>query len=192
METLPDANGDPQPNPLYDPDHVPRYYTIDGNDDVHVYNKGKTWFDADSQTWLGDFHAGSWDMTSLSAYGPESPELDGATVMSMVPASGWLDESTLFSLWQEADSCHPGGPMLLDAFLYTSNSVMLSSLSNSVYQGQAVVNGGMVAADVGVFLPGPGDGSTGLQLNYDDRHQDVMKLNNGGGKIELRRGVRIR
>ena len=189
--TLPDEQGNPQQNPLYDPDHQPRYYTMFEGDDIQVYNKGKTWFDPSTGTWMGDDHPGAWNESDISAYAQGSAEVAGATVIPLVPG-GWLPSSALLSMWDDAEQSHAGGPMDIDAFLYTSNSIMMANMRSSVYGGQATVNGGVVAADVGVFLPGPADGSTGFQLNYDGRHRGALQLNGDVASIELRRGVRLR
>jgi len=115
----------------------------------------------------------------------------GASVVSLMPNDDWISATQLKSMWTSVESSHAGGPFEIDAFLYTSNSIMLLTRKSSAYAGQALVNGGLVAADLGVLVPG--NGGVGMQLNYDNRHTDVIRLRESTlGELELLRGPRIR
>ena len=56
-------------------------------------------------------------------------------------------------------------------------------------QGQMLLNGGIVASDVGLLIPGNG-ANGGLQLNYDRRLGDNWKLK-AGDNVVMRRLVSV-
>lgn len=53
-----------------------------------------------------------------------------------------------------------------------------------------LLNGGIVASDVGLLIPGAGRDSGGLQLNYDSRLQDNLNLE-AGDSVVMRRLVSV-
>ncbi len=187
--TLPGQNNTQVVNPLYDPNHKPRYYAVNQGDPVPIFNGGQTYFSAATKTWLGSEHASSWNTNGLSKYFPGNPMLANATVLSLLPANGWIDGAKLKEMWTATQNAHPGGPMQIDALLYTNNATFLLAPKGSVYKGQVVLNGGLIGADMGILVPGTG--SIGLQLNYDSRQNGVLKLQDTG-KVTLKRGFRIR
>ena len=79
--------------------------------------------------------------------------------------------------------------------LYTNNSIMTIARSTTAYQGQININGGVVAADVGMLVPGLKDKSAGTQtrgltLNYDTRQKAAFSLRASDNKITFTRALR--
>ena len=77
----------------------------------------------------------------------------------------------------------------MDALLYTNNATMFLAKRASAYAGQAIINGGLVGADMGILVPGTGD--VGLRLNFDGRHNGALQLRDTGS-VELVRSIRVR
>ena len=77
----------------------------------------------------------------------------------------------------------------MDAVLYSNNATMFLSRKATVYAGQGLINGGLIGSDMGILVPG--DGGVGLQLNYDMRHVDKIKLRNLE-RVTLVRGPRFK
>lgn len=169
---LPDKNGNLVDNPYYIPDYTPRYYTLGPGDPVYIYNKVKsTYFDPTTNTWQGKEHIDKYDVSkALTQYNPGDPELDGATIINLAP-DGWLTESQLKYFWIEDENARTSGnPFMVDALLYTNNSIFTLVRKASKTNGQMLVNGAMVAADIGVLV------GNGLQLNYDQRLGGYLKI----------------
>lgn len=189
------------PNPRYDPSYVPRYYGFGPGDEIPIYNKGALWFDAATETWRGDEEVPTWwDPTKLSLADPSDPTdpyLYGpggapiAVPSTVTPTGGWLSEEVYkLSSWY-FEQVRAGGPMQLDGLFYTNNSIFTLVSRFSDMKGQIVVNGALVAADIGMLAPGRpvGSGYTGprspissfaigLQLNYDQRVRRMLNVRN--------------
>jgi hypothetical protein len=80
--------------------------------------------------------------------------------------------------------------MNIDALLYTNNSTWALVRSSSIYKGQLILNGGLVAVDTGVLVPGSGGGA-GLQLNYDARQRNKLNIADTSGPATVRRSLWI-
>ena len=52
--------------------------------------------------------------------------------------------------------------------------------------GQVMVNGAIVAADVGLLVPGTG--GIGLELNYDNRSRTMLNIQTEGA-VSIRRRI---
>jgi hypothetical protein len=199
--TLPDATGTPVDNPLYVEGYTPRYYTLYGDNPVYAFNdkyvdsKGKesgTWFNAQSESWLGKEHISGFGSGGVSEFLPGHSALDGAAISPLMPNGRWLDDSQLIDFWTEtSNSLADGTPFELNAVLYSNNATMLLSRKASTYGGQAIINGGLVGADMGILVPGSEDGGVGLQLNYDFRQARAIQLRNLE-RVVLIRGPRLR
>jgi len=191
---LKDKYGNLVDNPYYIPGYRPRYYTLGPGDPVYIYNKGVlkqngkmdgTYFDPTTNTWQGKEHIDKYDTTKyLTQYNPGSPELAGATIISLAP-SGWLSESQLKNFWiADENSRPPGSPFKIDALLYTNNSIFTLARRDSKMEGQMQINGAIVAADLGVLVPG--NGGVGLQLNYDQRLKEFLKVKDPSKVVMIR------
>jgi Tfp pilus assembly protein PilX len=180
QEFLPDGNGGLVPNPNYIPGYQPRYYTLNDGDPVYIYNKsyvdnkGKVkgaYFDPVTNTWIGKEHVSNYDLNYLTKLDPGDPQLAGATVVSLSATNNWIDPVNLKGIW-DADEANrtPGEPFKIDGQLYTNNSIFTLTRKSSKTNGFMVVNGALVAADIGVLSGG------GLYLYYDQRLKTFLKI----------------
>ncbi len=190
---LPNKYGVLKDNPLYQPGYLPRYYVHGSGDPVLVFNKqGKKstkdhYFSVSNQTWMGKEHLGSYDLNYLTKYLPGSSTYDGATIVTLGPNASWISESTLSSFCTQVDAAHAGGPLEIDSLLYTNNSTFALVRNDSVYGGQMVLNGCLVAADTGILVPG--NATLGLQLNYDARLASKLNLTDITGPTTMTRSL---
>ncbi len=178
--TLPDVNGAPQPNPTYVPSYTPRYYVMNPGDPVYMFNKsfkdskGKekgTYFDPVTQSWKGKEHASSYDMNTLTMLTPGDPQLTGASINPLSSSNNWISATQLKDMWIADEATRPPGtPFQIDGLMYTNNSIFALSRKASNTTGKMIVNGSIVAADIGMLV------GNGLNLNYDQRLKDFLKL----------------
>ncbi|MCP5023156.1 MAG: hypothetical protein GY930_15470 [bacterium] len=180
-------------NPNFDPDHVPRYYVFNDSGTVPIHNRD-LYYNSTSNTWIGPEHAGSWGSNGLTlAYpgDPNDPILYGAgrpaALHSLAASDGWMSDALLsFYLKSERDAHERNEPLKIDAFLYSNNSIFGIVPKRGPMRGQLEINGAIVAADVGLLIPGAG--GVGLQLNFDNRSADLLNLNSEEG-ISMRRKI---
>lgn len=190
-------------NPDYDPSYVPRYYHFGDGDEIPIYNKGGMGYDTGSGTRIGDSEVPlSWDPALLTIVDPAdttSPYLYDssgnsiAALIEMTPEGGWItDETFKAGIEWFADNRTQGQPFQIDGLLYTNNAIMAIVNRFAQYEGQMVMNGAMVSADLGVLVPsikgnqashaGPNMPNSvfrvGLQLNYDERIRDLIQVQN--------------
>lgn len=179
QQFLPDANGDPVANGTYDPSYQPRYYTMNDGDPVYIFNKPVidngdqkgTYWDPASNSWKGKEHLTKYEMDKLTKLDPGDPQLVGASIVALDGTGGWISPSTLKNLWINSDAARaPGDPFKIDGQIYTNNSIFALTQNRSNSQGQMIVNGALVASDVGVLVP------TQLNLNYDQRLKSFLKI----------------
>ncbi len=178
--TLPDASGTPQTNPTYEPNYTPRYYVMNEGDPVYIYNKsfkdnkGKekgTYFDAASMSWKGKEHQSKYDLNTLTMLNSGDPQLTGATINSLSSSNNWITPSQIKDMWiADEGNRTPGTPFQIDGLLYTNNSIFTLSRKASNTTGKMIVNGSIVAADIGMLV------GNGLNLNYDQRMKDFLKI----------------
>lgn len=189
------------PNPNYDPKYVPRYYGFGPGDEIPIYNKGNIWFNSATGTWQGDAEVPTWwDPAKLTLADPKNPAdpylygVGGAPIAvpyTITATNGWVtDDMYKLSTWY-FEQIRGGGAMQLDGLFYTNNSIFTLVSRFSGMGGQIVVNGALVAADIGMLAPGRpvGGGYTGpkspfstfaigLQLNYDQRVRRMLNVKN--------------
>ncbi len=171
-------------NPLYEgPNYVPRYYSFNDGGTIPIYNKG-IYFDASSSTWVGKEHPGNWDQRRLTyadadnAGDPILYNADGSPKAAVYPltAGSWMSDAMLKLLMNQrasARSSRRSEAMQVDALLYSNNSIfgiIPNSLRNRGFDGKMTVNGGIVAADIGLLAP------TKININYDDRPKDLLNI----------------
>ncbi len=210
-----EADNDPSTwsveNPSYDPEHVARYYHFGEGDQIPIYNKGDIGFDAASGTWVGLAEVPlEWDPTLLTIVDPadtSSPYLFDASgnsiaaLLEIAPADGWIADLTFKAgIEYFGDNRTKGMPLHIDGLLYTNNAIMTIVNRFSQYEGQLILNGALVSADLGVLVPSiPSHKSSyqgadmpnspfrvGLQLNYDRRVKDLINVQNPN-QIKLER-----
>lgn len=189
--TLPGIDGAQVPNPGYDPNHVPTYYTMNEGNPVFVMNgaglpaekQSKLYFDAESGLWKGVDYTHKYSDELFQKIEYSDVEYQQANIEVLAPDDGWLSSQALAMLRAYAEATHPVGPMQIDALLYTNHAAFAMVRNLSKYQGQVVLNGGLVAADTGVLSPG------GIQVNFDSRPSEFVDLWDLTKPVALRRAV---
>ncbi len=147
-----------------DPSYTPRYYQLRDGDPIYRY--------------AGIGEHGSKYNSDFLAFTSSA----GDAVVSLSPAATgaggtpWISESVLKQIWINDNNNRPAGtPFQIDGLLYSRNAVFALSRRDSHTEGQMRLNGAMVAADIGVLVPGK-TGGVGMQLNYDQRVSTLLKL----------------
>lgn len=175
QQYLPDKNNVLVPNATYDPGYVPRYYTMNAGDPVYIYNKpaaGKgTYWDPSSLSWQGLEHIQNYDLTYLTKLNAGDPALASARTIALSSTNSWISPATLKDLWIADENARPSGSEFkFDGQMYTNNSIFALTRSSSKNGGKMIVNGAVVAADVGILTP------QSLKLNYDSRLKAFLKI----------------
>jgi hypothetical protein len=201
MATLSGPDGIAVPNPGHVPGHVPRYYAFGPNTTIPILPEDESWFDPLTRTWQGPETASPCDPRRLRTARPDDPRdpqlfaADGTPVSvlsSLAHTDGWIEAALYQQALAPFESTRAANtPMRIDALLYTSNALLCLAPRDSVFAGSLVLNGALVAADVGLLVPGKRDlverypnhssnpGSRyaiGLQLNYDPRPKAALRI----------------
>lgn len=199
--TLPGADGLPVTNPGYIAGYVPRYYSYGEGSIVPIYNKGPQYFDPHTSTWHGPETPISWNeflLTYANPANPSDPLLYGAdgrpkAVTSAIDhTGGWMADGVYKSAVEYFEAQRPRNtPMKIDGLLYTNNAIFGIVYRNSTFGGMLLMNGSLIAADVGLLVPGKKDRrgvfpnhsplsewAIGLQLNYDKRLKKALDIEN--------------
>lgn len=180
-------------NPYYVEGHVPRYYSFGEGTPVPIFNKDG-YFDPASQHWKSDERAADWDTSKLTlAYeadkgDPMLYDADGepiAVVSTVAPTGGWITDQFMGKLIAEHQKMRQSGSKTLeiDATIYSANSILgaVTPRGNSDLNGELLVNGGIVAADVGLLAPG------GTRINFDGRGARALAITSDKGLVVSRR-----
>ncbi len=162
---------------LADPDYVPRFYGLRESQPNNIYI-----YDA------SDEHAVRYTAPGvklLSDYliekGLPLDILDRAAFHYCSPAGNWISENTLRNIWFEDELSRPstGRPFRFDGLLYSNNSIWAIVRSKTRHKsntnGSMDIRGGVIAADLGVFVPGNGS-TVGLRLYYDPRVERFLEI----------------
>lgn len=199
--TLPGPGGAPVTNPGYVPGYVPRYYSYGDDTTVPIFNKGPQYFDPLTHAWVGLETPISWDASLLTFADPSNPAdpllyaADGsprAVTSSISHGDDWMKGSVYKLAVEYFESVRPRGtPMNIDGLLYTNNAIFGIVYRNSTFGGRMLMNGSIIAADVGLLVPGKrdtrgvlgnhsplSDYAIGLQLNYDQRLKKALDIEN--------------
>lgn len=97
------------------------------------------------------------------------------------PSGNWMSESTLRNVWFADEATRPsaGRPFKFDGLLYSNNSIWCIVRSKTRHKsntnGAMDIRGGVLAADLGVFVPGNGS-TVGLNLKYDPRVERFLEV----------------
>jgi hypothetical protein len=192
------------PNPDYDPDHIPRYYSYGEDTIIPIFNRGDIYFDPATHSWISPFEVPiGWDPDLLSYADPTDPadpylfHPDGtprAALETLIPTDGWIADGVYKAAIEYfEDQRDWGDAFLIDGLLYTNNSIFAIVNRDEHALGTMVLNGALVAADLGVLVPGIRDPwgylsnhspvlnsefAIGLQLNYDRRVKDMLNVRN--------------
>ncbi|WP_299428112.1 pilus assembly PilX N-terminal domain-containing protein [uncultured Meiothermus sp.] len=101
--------------------------------------------------------------------------------------SSTFDNATLKNLWADSMNARGTGPLRTDGLLYSANAIFgLSQRRYPKLNGRWDLRGGLVAADTGIFVPGPGDGTSGLTIYHDNRLRPRIAT---GQQAQLNRGI---
>lgn len=199
--TLPGANGTVVQNPGYIEGYLPRYYGYGEDTIIPIYNRHGVHFDPATETWLGFETALSWDPSHLTYADPNNPgdpilfDANGApkaVTSTLAHTGGWMAPDVYKLSVEYFEGRRPQQtPMQLDGLLYTSNAIFSIVNRNTAYAGMMVMNGSIVAADLGMLVPGLKDADShfpnhspvgkyaiGLQLNYDERLKNALDIDN--------------
>jgi type II secretory pathway pseudopilin PulG len=112
----------------------------------------------------------------ISTFGLPSNILSRATFQYLNPTNNWISENTLRQIWYEDEMSRPssGGEVKFDGLLYSNNSIFTIVRSKTRHKsntnGRMTIRGGVIAADLGIFVP------EGLRINYDPRVERFIEL----------------
>lgn len=121
-----------------------------------------------------------------------------AVLSEITPKDGWISPEIYQAGVEYFEALRPEGlPMLIDSLLYTNNGIFTLVQNDTSMQGRMFLNGGIVAADLGMLVPGKANSalgntspmsgySIGLQLNYDQRLRHLLTIENPL-QVQLRR-----
>ncbi len=179
-------------NPHYEgEEYMPRYYGFTGGSTIPIFNEDG-YLEPNSGAWIADERAGSWWDSGMSRADPDDPndpflfDAEGnpkAVISTLTPTGNWLSEDMLRKLITTAlEARDPDQPLEINGTLYSNNSIfgIIPASGGTGVSGELLVNGGIVASDVGLLAP------TRLQLNHDTRSRRVLDIRSDT-QIELRR-----
>ena len=153
-----------------DPNYKPRYYQLRGTQPIWSYEGNEQ-------------HTDWYDNPNLEEI--SGSELNGAAILNLAPKNGWMSEEVLRNIWwaDEQSRASTPRPFKLDGLLYTNNAIFAEVHSkefhNSNTNGQMIIRGGIVAADLGILIPGKdlaANREKGLTMLYDPRVADFMPI----------------
>lgn len=173
-------------NPKYNSLHTPRYYSFSEDTKVPIFNK-KGHFDPETEHWVSDERAGkddgTWDHSKLTIADPDNSRdsilynnngTPKAVVSSIGPKDNWISDDMMARVMHHAMNGNPGGSRTFEvnATLYSANAIIgITPSSDAQFtNGKLHVNGGIVAADVGLLAP------NGTQVNYDARGARALSI----------------
>lgn len=157
---------------LADPEYVPRFYGLRESqpDLIYVYD-------------AADEHSVKYNETGVKLLvdymvqkGYDLSILDRAAYHYVSPDGNWISESTLRNIWHDDEMTRPssGRSWKFDGLLYSNNAIFQIVRSktrhNSYTYGKMQLRGGVIAADLGVFVP------EGFRLDYDERVQRFLGI----------------
>ncbi|MDZ4860882.1 MAG: hypothetical protein SGI88_18055 [Candidatus Hydrogenedentes bacterium] len=149
------------------PSYKPRYYRLKPSAPVYRYSSS-------------DEHTVKYNESGVVAI----TNLTNAAVHDLNPQSFWVSETQMRNFWYADEMTRPssGRPLQFDGLLYSNNSIFCITRSsgrhNSNTRGRMLLRGGVVSADLGVFVPGPdfAEPRTALQLYYDKRVANFLRV----------------
>lgn len=155
-----------------DPDYTPRFYGLRESqpDNIWLYDSGdehSVRYSESGVKKLSDFVVQKGYPLSI---------LDKAAFHYLNPQSNWLSEDQLRQFWFDDEMSRPGSgrDFKFDGLLYSNNSIFnivrSSERHKSNTKGKMTIRGGVISADLGVFVPG------GLNLLYDPRVERFLSV----------------
>lgn len=156
---------------IADSNYVPRFYGLRESQPNNIWLYMKT----------TDEHTVKYDETGVSklsdyitSKGLPSSILTKAKYQYLNPKGNWLSESALRNIWWDDEQSRPTSKrdFKFDGLLYSNNAIFTITRSDTRHKsntaGRMTIRGGIIAQDLGMFIPGPG-GGRGLNMFYDPR-----------------------
>lgn len=155
-----------------DPDYTPRFYGLRESqpDNIWIYDSN-------------DEHTVRYNESGVKLLSEFIVEegypldiLDKAAYHYLNPAGNWMSEDQLRQFWYDDEMTRPSGgrPFKFDGLLYSNNSIFnivrSATRHASNTKGKMTIRGGVIAADLGVFVP------EGLTLLYDPRVERFLNV----------------
>ncbi len=150
-----------------DPNYLPRYFRL--NPDAPVYR------------YVGnDEHATRYTEAGVVSFVPEGDY----ALHDLNPTDWWITDDQLRQIWFNDEMTRPesGRPWQFDGLLYSNNSIFgivrSSNRHKSNTQGRMIIRGSIIAAELGMLVPGP-DFSVprqALDLYYDKRVNNFFRV----------------
>ena len=155
-----------------DPEYTPRFYGLRESqpDNIWIYDSSdehSVRYSESGVKLLSDF---------VIEQGYPLDILSKAAYHYLNPQSNWLSEDQLRHFWFDDELSRPdsGRDFQFDGLLYSNNSIFnivrSSTRHNSNTKGKMTIRGGVISADLGVFVPG------GLNLLYDPRVERFLNV----------------
>lgn len=163
---------------LADSSYTPRFYGLRASqpDKIYIYD-------------ATDEHAVQYNdagVKLLSDYlvkkGLPLDIMSRATYHYCNPNQNWISEDVLRHIWFNDELTRPssGRPFQFDGLLYSNNSIWCIVRSRARHYsntyGKMVIRGGVVAADLGVFIPADNGVGIGLTMYYDPRVRRFLEI----------------
>ncbi len=162
---------------LADVNYKPRFYGLRESQPNNIYVFDSTEEHAVRYTRTGVKKLSDY----LTQKGYPLSILTRATYQYCSPSGNWMSESTLRNMWWNDEQTRPtaGRPFKFDGLLYSNNSIWCIVRSKTRHKsntnGSMNIRGGLLAADLGVFVPGNGS-TVGLTLQYDPRVERFLEV----------------
>ncbi len=163
-----------------DPTYKPRFYGLRDSqpNDIYVYDS------PDEHSVRYDESGGGVQLLSdyLVANGLSLDILTNASMHYMNPDSNWISEDTLRQIWWDDEQARPssGDPFKFDGLLYSNNAIFAITSSRSRHKsnsdGRMDIRGSIIAADLGMLIPGNGGSANGLMMYYDPRVRRFFEI----------------
>ena len=175
-------------NPYFEgSEYLPRYYSFDEDSVVPIFNKDGH-YDPVAEAWIADERPKPWSSSDLTLADPTDPDdptlynADGtprAVITTITASANWITDEMLRELMTSSLASRDAATALqIDATIYSNNSIfgIVPSRGSPGTNGELIVNGAIVAADIGLLAPG------GFDLRYDRR---------GGERLDIRADTQI-
>jgi len=176
---------------LRDSSYRPRFYTFGEN---QIYFSSGCSHDPQNYTTYSTITAGARVSFCRGETELSRADLTPAQVNAILSraaryevTSSTFNNATLKNLWANSMNARGSGALRTDGLLYSANAIFgLSQRRYHKLNGRWDLRGGLVAADTGIFVPGPGDGTSGLTIYHDNRLRPRIAT---GQQAQLNRGI---
>ena len=159
-----------------DATYTPRFYGLRESQPNNIWmfdsTKGNNQEHAVRYTYQGVYTLPNY----IASFNPSSNILSRAKYQYLNPKGNWVSETQLRKMWFDDEMARPssGGEFRFDGLLYSNNSIFAIARSKTRHKsnqnGRMTLRGGVIAADLGIFVP------EGLNLLYDPRVERFIEL----------------